>query len=94
MSVKINIPSYFQYFTSNNNTVAVAKNSVIGCLRELVEKYPEIKKLLFDSEGELLYHSLNHIAVFINGNAIRPDEFADQLNDGDEMDLTYVILGG
>ncbi len=94
MSVKINIPSYFQYFTSNNNVVEVAKNSAIGCLRELVEKYPEIKKLIFDSEGELLYQSLNHIAVFINGVAIHPNELVNQLNDGDELDLSYVILGG
>lgn len=94
MSVKINIPSYFQYFTSDNNVVEVADNSVIGCLRELAEHYPGIKKLIFDSEGELLYQSLNHVAVFVNGIAIHPEELSSKVNDGDEMDLTYVILGG
>ena len=94
MSVKINIPSYFQYFTSNNKVVEVTENSVIGCLRELVKKYPAIQKLLFDSEGEWLIQSLNHIAVFINGVAIHPNELTSKVNDGDEMDLSYVILGG
>ncbi|OGN91154.1 MAG: hypothetical protein A2158_05485 [Chloroflexi bacterium RBG_13_46_14] len=94
MSVKINIPSYFQYFTSNNNVVEVAENSIIGCLRELVEKYPGIKKVLFDTEGELLYEPLNHVLVIINGVAIHPDEFTGEVNDGDEMDLTYMVLGG
>ena len=94
MSVKINIPSYFQYFTSNNNVVEVEDNSVIGCLKELVEKYPEMQKLLLDSKGELLYQSLNHVAVLINSVAVHPDEFTSEVKDGDEMDLTYVILGG
>ncbi|UCD09356.1 MAG: MoaD/ThiS family protein [Dehalococcoidales bacterium] len=94
MSVKINIPSYFQYFTSNNNVVEVTEDTVIGCLKELAEKYPDIQKLIFDSKGTLLNQSLNHVTVFINGVAVHPDELASRVNDGDEMDLTYVILGG
>jgi molybdopterin converting factor small subunit len=94
LSVKINIPSYFQYFTSGNNVVEVDGDSIIGCLKELAEKYPEIGKLLFNSEGELFNHTLNQVAVFINGVAIHPDEMTSEVNDGDVVDLTYVILGG
>ena len=94
MSVKINIPSYFQYFTSNNNVVEVTENTVIECLKELAEKYPGIQKLIFDSKGTLLNQSLNHVAVFINGVAVHPDELSSRVNDGDELELSYVILGG
>lgn len=66
----------------------------MGCLRELAEKYPDIRKLLFDANDELLDQPLNHVAVFINGVAVPPDALGSAVNDGDEIDIAYVVLGG
>ncbi len=94
MSVKINIPSYLQYFTDNSEIVEVESGSVSECLKKLTEKFSGMKLVLFDNKGEIQFQPLNHVAVFKNGVAIEPDEYSDKVDDGDELDLIYVILGG
>lgn len=94
MSVKINIPSYLQYFTDNAKVVEVESGSVYECLKKLTEKFEGIKLVLFDNKGEIQIQPLNHVAVFKNGVAIEPDEYLNEVDDGDELDLIYVILGG
>ena len=94
MSVKINIPSYFQYFTNNNAIVEVECGSIIECLGKLVETNPGMKPLLFKNNGELQFQPLNHVMVLKNGIVVQQNEYFDQVNDGDELELSYVILGG
>lgn len=94
MSVKVYIPSYFQYFTDNNALVDVKCGSLKDCLWELVEKYPGMKPLLFENSGNMLFQPLNHVMVLKNGTAVQQNEYFDQVNDGDELELSYVILGG
>lgn len=94
MIVKINIPSYFQYFTNNTDVVKVECGSVIECLGKLIGKYPGMKPLLFDNSGNLQLEPLNYVMVVKNGAIVQPDEYSDKVNDGDELDLIYVILGG
>ena len=94
MSVRINIPSYLQYFTNNAEAVEVESGSVSECLKKLTEKFAGMKLVLFDNKGEIQIQPLNHVAVFKNGVVIQPDEYIDKVNDGDELDLIYVILGG
>ena len=94
MSVKINIPSYLLYFTDNVEVVEVESGSVFECLTKLTEKFEGMKPVLFDNKGEIQIQPLNYIAVFKNRVAIEPDEYFDKVNDGDELDLIYVILGG
>ena len=94
MSVKINIPSYFQYFTNNTSLVEVECGSVKDCLWELVKKYPGMKPLLFENNGNIQFQPLNHVLVLKNGIAVQNNEYADNVNDGDELELSYVILGG
>lgn len=94
MGVTINIPSYFQYFTNNTAKVEVECGSVMECLGNLVEKFPGMKPMLFDGNGTIQYQPLNHVMVLKNGIAVQNDEYADIVNDGDELELSYVILGG
>ena len=94
MGVKINIPSYFQYFTNNTAIVEVECGSVTECLGNLVEKFPGMKKMLFEDNGTIQYQPLNHVMVLKNGIAVQHNEYVDNVNDGDELELSYVILGG
>jgi molybdopterin converting factor small subunit len=94
MTVKINIPPNFQYFTDNAETVEVNGRSVIECLQILVERFPGLETILFDESDVFRDDPLNFVAIFLNGIHVRPEELSSQVNDGDELELVYVILGG
>ncbi len=94
MSVKINIPSYLQYFTDNAEVVEVNGSSVKECLSILSKRFPELKKLLFSSDDELSNNPLNYVEIFLNGKSVMHDEITEKVKDGDELELTYVVLGG
>lgn len=50
--------------------------------------------MLYDETGCLRSRSLNDIAVFIDGRRVYPDELGTPVDDGDELDIMYVISGG
>ena len=90
MSVKINIPYLFQHLASGVNAVDVNGSTVGECLRELVERLPQFKELIFDKNGKLL----GYIDVYINEESAYPDELAKPVNDGDELHIVNIIAGG
>ena len=94
MTVKINIPPNFQYFTDDAETVEVNGRSVIECLQILAERFPGLGTILFDERDVFRDDPLHFVAIFLNGVHVRPEELSSRVNDGDELELVYVILGG
>lgn len=94
MSVKINIPSYLHSYldSSNDNVeaVEVSASTVGGCLKQLVKRFPSIKKMLFARNGDLL----NYIGIYVNREDAYPGELAKALKDGDELHIIYMVDGG
>ncbi|HJX12887.1 MAG TPA: MoaD/ThiS family protein [Dehalococcoidales bacterium] len=90
MTVKINIPPFFQHLTGSVKIFEAGGSTVGECLNELVRQYPEIKSKLFTRNGRLL-KGLN---VFINGESAYPGELARPVRDGDKLHITYVMVGG
>lgn len=90
MSVKIDIPAYFQAFTGDAEAIEAKGSTVAECVNHLIEQFPAMKKMLLSEDGALL----GDIGVYVNGEDAYPDELAKPVKDGDEIYLLYVIPGG
>lgn len=90
MSIKVDIPSYLQPFTNNIEVVEVKGSTISECLDHLVGQFPDIEKMLFAENDNLL----SYVAIYVNGEDIYPEELAKSVKDGDELYLIYIIGGG
>jgi len=90
MSVKINIPSYFQTYTSEQEVVEVPGSTAGECLDRLVERFPDIGRMLYAREGELF----DYVSIYVNGEFASTDELARPVKDGDELHILYILGGG
>ncbi len=90
MSITLIIPSYLQTYTDSHETVEVTGSTTGECFDSLVDKYPDIKKMLFNDEGKL--HS--YIGIYINGEDVSNDGLSGVLKDRDHVHVIYVIGGG
>ena len=94
MSVKIVIPSNLQVFTNNTEVVDVEGKTVGECLNNLIKKFPNANKVLFDDDGELFNYGLTSVTVYVNKEDVYPDGLAKPVKDGDEIHILYMISGG
>ena len=92
MSIKINIHPIFYHLTNDQTVVEVDGNAkTVGqCLDQLVARFPEIEKGLFEKKGKLL----NYVDIYVNGESAYPEELAKPVKDGDELYLVVIIAGG
>ena len=90
MSIKINIPSYMQSSTNNMKVVEVNGSTVGECLNHLVKKFPGMKKQLFSKNSNLF----ENIIISINGESAYPEQLAKPVEDGDKLNIVFIIGGG
>ena len=90
MSVRINIPSYLQPYTDENEVIEVNGNTVGECLGHLIIQFPDIIKLVFQKDGRLL----DYVSIYNDGDFRYADESAQSVKDGDELHLLYILGGG
>lgn len=88
MSIKLNLGSEFQPYIGNREAVEVKGKTVRECLGNLIKKYPEINKILFDENGTML------ILIIHNQQLIRQDDIDMGVVDGDEFSLIKIASGG
>jgi adenylyltransferase/sulfurtransferase len=90
MSVTINIPIFLQAFAGDKDSHQEEGNTVGEALLNLCQKYPDMKKLLFDRQGKLL----TYIGIYLNAKDAYPDELSRPVNDGDVIHVLMLIAGG
>lgn len=88
MSIKVKIGKSLQHYVDNLETVVVQGKTVGECLDDLMSRYPEIKKYLFDRNGILM------VMVILNGTMLLEKELTKKVSDGDEFDLIQIVGGG
>ena len=88
MSVKIKVSQVLRQFTKNRDTVEVNGGTVGECLDDLIRRFPDTKKWLFDKDGRLL------ALMLINGETIHQKELDRPVAGGDELHLVLVFGGG
>src|ERR1051325_3858061 len=91
MAISILIPTALRNFTSGSDTVTVEAATVNEALGALVEKHPDLKKHLYNEEGELR-HFVN---IYLNDEDIRYiEKGATTVADGDSISIVPSIAGG
>lgn len=91
MSVKVRIPGIWRGLTDGESAPAFAGDTVGAVLRQLTERYPEMRDRLFTPLGELKAY----LHIFLNQVDIRSLEELDTPTlDGDELLLLMAVAGG
>ena len=91
MSVKVKIPPILQEITSGKDIVEVnGVSTFTDALQQLESNYPGLKAQLYDKHGKLsaIYE------IYINGASVYPNELSAILNDGDEIAIGMLYVGG
>ena len=68
----------------------VSASNALDCLRVMVERYPKMRKWVYDKDGKLL----GLMQFFVNGEKLLLSEYSKTLKDGDELLIFFAIGGG
>ncbi|HVG20528.1 MAG TPA: ubiquitin-like small modifier protein 1, partial [Blastocatellia bacterium] len=91
MAINILIPTALRTFTAGSDTVSVEASTVNEALGSLVEKHPDLKKHLYNDEGQLR-HFVN---IYVNDEDIRyAEKGATPVKEGDSISIVPSIAGG
>lgn len=90
MSIEIELSSAFGLFTDNVLNVKVEGKNVREALHDLGRRYPRLKKVLLNKDGDLQ----QTYDFFINGQSVYPKDMSHPLKDGDKLNILYLIHGG
>ena len=90
MSVKLNIHPLLHHVTGDVAEIEVSGKTVGECLKAMLSRFPEARKVLLGKDGRLL----NFIDVYVNGESAYPEELAKPVQDGDELHIVFAIAGG
>lgn len=90
MSVQVEIAGAFRSYFDGKKKVTAEGRTVSECLRYLADKYPSTKKMFVDPEGNLQ----KHFEVYLNGLSTYKTGGVTPVNDGDKIDLIYIVHGG
>src|SRR5436853_3542196 len=89
--VSIYVPTALRNFTGGHESVAVEADTVADALGALIEQHPNLKKHLYNDEGQLR-HFVN---VYVNDEDIRYLDKGDtKLKAGDTVSIVPSIAGG
>ena len=90
MSVKINIHPFLSHLTNDQDIVEVNGSTVGQCLEQLVARFPQLRKRLFE-KGDTVSRFVD---IYVNGESAYPDELDTLVKDGDELHIEVIIAGG
>jgi molybdopterin converting factor small subunit len=90
MSVNVHIHKTHRQFTNGLEVVAVEGSTVGECLNQLIKQFPGMEKALFAKKDKLR----NVVEVFVNHATAYPNELAQLVKYGDEIQLVVMLAGG
>jgi molybdopterin synthase sulfur carrier subunit len=90
MSVRVKLPPILQEPSGGVEAPEVAGRTVGECLESLEKRFPGIKEVLFDRQGNLL----RIFGIYLNADGLRPIELDTKLRDGDEIVILNFLMGG
>jgi molybdopterin converting factor small subunit len=88
--IDVNFSPVLHPYTGNQPTVTVEGGAVGECISQAVERFPKLKRVLYNRDG-----SVNrNINIYINEADAYPDPLSKPLHDGDRLRIVMVIGGG
>jgi molybdopterin synthase sulfur carrier subunit len=93
VSVKVRVHPYLQPFTGNRELVESTGRDVAECLDNLEAQFPGIKEQMGKTQRRK-FELFSYIEIYVNGESAYPGELTKPLNDGDEVSLVVMMIGG
>lgn len=93
MGIKVRVHPYLQPFTGNRDPVESSGCNVGECLDNLEAQFPGIKEQLGKTRHRK-FELFGYVEIYVNGQSAYPDELTKPLNDGDEVSLVVMMIGG
>ncbi len=91
MAVKLLVPTALQRYTANQDEIEVSAGTVDDALAELSSKHPDIRRHLFNEQGQLR----QFVNVYVGSDDMRQLQGgATPLKEGDEVTIVPSIAGG
>jgi len=88
---KVLIPTPLRQFADKHDAVDLTGTTVAEVLASLTQKFPDLRKQLFNDEGKMR----SFVNVYLNDEDIRyTGKDATPLNDGDTISIVPSIAGG
>ena len=90
MSVRVRFPALLAERVAGVSAVDVAATTVDGALREVVQRYPALERLVLAANG-----AVNPVmVVFLNDRQVARERFGGPVETGDVIELVPAIEGG
>ena len=90
MSIRVRLNPLLQQFTGGREVVETSGGTIGECLDNLEIQFPGIKHKICDQQGQIL----SNYEILVNGESTYPNEFTSPINDGDEMTILVILIGG
>jgi molybdopterin converting factor small subunit len=90
MSVDIELSSAFGVYTDDKLNFQVEGKTVREAINDLTKRSPRLKSVLLNKVGDLQ----PTYDFFINGQNVPSKNMAEPLNDGDKLNILYLVHGG
>ena len=90
LSITLNIYKGLCVYTDGLEKLEVTGETIGECLKDLIDRYPNMQNALFDAKGKLL----GYIKIYLNRVSTSPDELKKPVKDGDEIHIQMIITGG
>lgn len=91
MSISVYISATLRGFVNRNAKVEIEGNNVLDILKNLQDEYPELKKALFEEDGNVR----PFVSVYLNDeNVTDKGKLQTAVNEGDQVLLLPAIAGG
>jgi len=93
MKVKVKLSHLLRQFSElqeEPEVFEVTGSNPLECLRVMVERYPAMRKWVYDKEGKVL----GLMQFFVNGEKLLLSGYSKTLKDGDELYIFFATGGG
>jgi adenylyltransferase/sulfurtransferase len=91
MGLKVLLPTALRHLVGNQDEVELSGGNIAELMSGLVQKYPELKKHLFNEEGKLR----NFVNVYVNDDDVRYlQQDQTPVKEGDVVSIVPSIAGG
>jgi molybdopterin converting factor small subunit len=90
VSIRVNIHQNLRHLTNDLSMIEVNGGTVGECLTDLIRQFPQLRKYVFDKDNKLR----NYVEIYVNLESSYPEELAQPVNPGDELDITLILAGG
>jgi adenylyltransferase/sulfurtransferase len=91
MALKVLLPTALRHLVGDQDEVQLSGKNIAELMGSLVQKYPEVKKHLFNAEGKLR----NFVNIYVNDEDVRYlQEDQTPVKEGDVVSIVPSIAGG